>query len=208
MSNNNKYIAIYTRVSSDKKSIRSQVPDLQRWEKSLDTNIKVRWFSDSSTGRNMQRPGWEKLWNGVECGLVKQITVWRLDRMSRSVSDASQTFEKLKNMGVKLVSLTEGFDLTTPMGKAMATMLATFAQLENEVRAERIRAGQSAAKDRGVKWGGSKPGIRGISQEQLNQVAKLKADGLGPTAIARATGIHRSSVYRLCHHLDNGVLKV
>jgi DNA invertase Pin-like site-specific DNA recombinase len=66
-------------------------------------------------------------------------------------------------MQVNLIALRDGIDLHTAAGRLMANVLASVAQYETEVRAERVRAGQQAARRRGVTWGGSKPGCAGRS---------------------------------------------
>jgi DNA invertase Pin-like site-specific DNA recombinase len=80
----------------------------------------------------------------------------------------------------------------------MANVLASVAQYETEVRAERVRAGQQAARKRGVTWGGSKPGWRWkVTDDQAAAVAEMKTGGKKITQIARVTGLSRPTVYRL-----------
>ena len=78
------------------------------------------------------------------------IAVWRLDRWGRSLSDLMRTFRELQELGVAFVSLTEAFDLTTSTGRAMAAMVAVFAEFEREIRSERVRAGDRAGAARGA----------------------------------------------------------
>jgi len=78
----------------------------------------------------------------------------------------------------------------------MANVLASVAAYENEVRGERIRAGQAVARKRGKRWGGSRKGRRlTVRAEQVMAIQRLKAEGLEITAIARATGLSRPTVY-------------
>lgn len=72
---------------------------------------------------------------------VDAIVVWRLDRWSRSVADLIVTLRELTDLGVGFVSLTEALDLTTSTGRAMASLLAVFAEFEREILRERVRAG-------------------------------------------------------------------
>ena len=77
-------------------------------------------------------------------------------------------------------------------------MLASVAQYETEVRAERVRAGQQAARKRGVTWGGSKPGWRWkVSDDQAAAVIEMQKAGKRITQIARVTGLSRPTAYRL-----------
>ena len=67
--------------------------------------------------------------------------MWRLDRWGRSVADLISTLQEFQHLGVGFVSLTEALDLTTPAGRAMAGLLAVFAEFEREILRERVRAG-------------------------------------------------------------------
>ena len=198
------------RVSTNGQKFASQKPDIERWLKTQNPEElgEVRWFQDKSTGRNSERIGYQKLMNVIDRGEVRQIVIWRLDRISRSVADLQSLLKRLKAKRVNLISLRESLDMKSASGRLLINILGSIAEFESELKSERILAGQAAAKAAGRKWGGSKPGIRGITEDQLRQVAKLRSEGLGPTQISRACGIHRSSVYRLCRHLDSGILKI
>src|SRR5688572_15686599 len=101
-----------------------------------------------------------RLMAAVDGGQVGKVVVWRLDRLGRTAKGLTALFEDLMHRKVNLISLRDGIDLNTAAGRLMANVLASVAQYETEVRAERVRAGQQAARKRGVKWGGSKKGWR------------------------------------------------
>src|SRR5476649_1072230 len=69
---------------------------------------------------------------------IDVVLVWRLDRWGRSVADLLVTLQELQHLGVGFVSLTEALDLTTPAGRAMAALLAVFAEFEREILRERV----------------------------------------------------------------------
>jgi len=81
------------------------------------------------------------------------VLVWRLDRWGRSVTDLLATLQELEHLGVGFVSLTEGLDLTTPAGRAVAGLLADFAEFEREILRERVRAGLAHARQNGKRLG-------------------------------------------------------
>jgi hypothetical protein len=81
------------------------------------------------------------------------VLVWRLDRWGRSVADLLATLQELEHLGVGFVSLTEALDLTTPSGRAMAALLAVFAEFEREILRERTRAGLAHARQNGKRLG-------------------------------------------------------
>ena len=189
-----KQIAVYVRVSSKQQDQRSQEPDLVRWAKSREE--EVVWYRDKFTGRTMQRPGMKKLPADIEDGKVSIVVVWRLDRLGRTAKGLTALFEDLRAKGVGLVSLKDGLDLATPAGRLMANVLASVAAYETEVRAERVLAGQAAARAAGKRWGGSKSGRRvKVTPEQIAIVRQMHAEHAKISAIARATGLSRPTVY-------------
>src|SRR5213080_2242833 len=95
------------------------------------------------------RPGSESLLRVARRGELDVVVVWRLDRWGRSLPDLVVTLRELTELGVGFVSLTEALDLTTPTGRAMAGMLAVFAEFEREVLRERVRAGIAQARKEG-----------------------------------------------------------
>lgn len=191
-----KTTAIYLRVSSKQQDQRSQEPDLKRWAAGQET--EVDWYRDKFTGRTMQRPGMDKLLADIRAGRVGTIVVWRLDRLGRTARGLTALFEELRERNVNLVSLKDGLDLTTPAGRLMANVLASVAAFETEVRAERVLAGQAAARAAGKRWGGSKPGrLIKVTEEQIGMVWRMHAEKVKLAAIARATGLSRPTIYRL-----------
>lgn len=107
-------------------------------------------------------------------------------------------FADLLERGVGLISLREGIDLGTPAGRLMAHVLASAAQYETELRAERVLAGQAAARAQGKKWGGSKKGRRlTVKPEQVETIRRMAAEGQPVAGMARATGLSRPTIYRV-----------
>ena len=193
-----KHTAIYPRVSSRSQDTKSQEPDLKRWAQAQDADTPVRWYRDKFTGKTMDRPGFNRLLADVEAGKVARVVVWRLDRLGRTAKGLTALFEDLLARGVDLVSLKDGLDLVTPAGRLMANVLASVAAYETEVRAERIVAGQAAAREAGKTWGGSAKGRRlKVTAEQEAIVRRLEGEGAGVSAMARATGLSRPTIYRV-----------
>ena len=195
-------IGIYMRVSKGRgQDTASQKPDLDRWAASQSDQVKV--YVDHVTGKSMERPGFHRLMDAAKAGKVKTIVVWRLDRLGRTAKGLTALFDELKALKVNLVSLKDGLDLSTPAGTLMANVLASVAQYETEVRAERIHAGLAVAKAKGVKLGrpkqiGDGKGIRiKVTAEQESIVIRLKSEGESVSAIARATNLSRPTIYSI-----------
>ncbi len=188
------HVAIYVRVSSKKQDQRSQLPDLEKWAKSQD--LPVKWYRDKASGKTMDRPGWNRLQADMDARKVSAVVVWRLDRLGRTAAGLTALFEELTARKIGLVSIRDGLDLTTAAGRLMANVLASVAAFENEVRTERIVAGQEAARAAGKRWGGSKKGRRiKVTDEQVDTIQRLKGEGTPIASIARATGLTRPTVY-------------
>jgi DNA invertase Pin-like site-specific DNA recombinase len=195
-----RHIAVYARVSSKSQDMRSQMPDLERWAAAQDGVVK--WYRDKFSGRTMDRPGWNKLEANLRAGKVATIVCWRLDRLGRTAKGLTALIDDLQDRHVGLVSLREGLDLSTPAGRLMAHVLASVSQYENEIRGERVRAGQAVARTNGRTWGGSVKGRRlKVTDDQVRMIVQLKDEDVPITRIAQATGLSRPTVYRV---LDNG----
>ena len=130
--------AIYARQSVEKAdsiSIQGQI-DLCRRE----TGPEVQIYQDKGfSGKNTNRPAFQKLMEDVQGGGIRKIVVYRLDRFSRSVADFGRLWEVLQAHQVEFVSVHETFDTATPMGRAMLNIIMVFAQLERETTAQRVR---------------------------------------------------------------------
>ncbi len=195
-----KHVAVYVRVSSRKQDHRSQLPDLERWAEGQDQPVK--WYRDKVTGKTMDRPGWSKLDADLAAGKVSCIVVWRLDRLGRTASGLTALFERLQVTRVGLVSIKDSLDLSTAAGRLMANVLASVAAYENEVRGERVRAGQAVARANGKTWGGRKPGARiRLTPEKERTVRRLYQSGESIAAIARAVELSRPTIYRVLDSL-------
>jgi DNA invertase Pin-like site-specific DNA recombinase len=139
-----KETALYLRVSHRDLSHASQMPDLEQWAEAHDG--RVEWFKDTFTGRTMDRPGMDRLLVELRAGRLCRIVVWRLDRLGRTTRGLCQLFEEPQEKKVDLVSLKDGFNLASPAGRLHARILASVAEYETEIRAERVHAGQQVAR--------------------------------------------------------------
>lgn len=123
---------------------------------------------------------------------IDVIVVWKLDRWGRSLPDLVANLQELHALGVGFVSLTEALDFTTPSGKALAGMLAVFAEFERDMLRERIKAGIAHARAKGRAHGRPK-----TAALQADEVRILDGAGYNKSQIARELGISRASVRRI-----------
>lgn len=194
----NKQTAVYVRVSSKSQDTASQEADLRRYL--AGQGEEAVWYRDRFTGKSMDRPGWNRLMKALGEGRVSKVVCWRLDRLGRTAKGLTALFDDLSTRRINLVSLKDGIDLNTPAGRMLANVLASLAQFETEVRAERVLAGQAVARAAGKVWGGSVRGRRlKVTDEQVATIQRLGRERTKVAAIARATGLSRPTVYQYLH---------
>lgn len=182
--------ACYIRISSHSQNRALQFDSLSAW--ATTNGIEPLWFEDEFTGSTMDRPGWNTLWSAVKAGMIDTVVVWKLDRLGRTCRSLVRLLDDFHAHDIRFVSLTECIDLATPGGRLMANVLASVAQFEQEVLAERQAAGIASAKAAGKQWGGRKPGSYKASVEGA---AKLKREGMTNAKIAKVLGVSRQTVY-------------
>ena len=182
---------LYARVSTqDQQTIPMQTRALREYAARRGWMIAMQ-VREVGSGAG-QRQSREKLLEATRRREIDVVLVWRLDRWGRSVTDLLATLQELEHLGVGFVSLTEALDLTTPAGRAMAGLLAVFAEFEREILRERVRAGLAQARQNGQRLG--RPLTAGL---QADQVRKLYRAGTSKSEIARRLKIGRTSVRRL-----------
>jgi DNA invertase Pin-like site-specific DNA recombinase len=121
------------------------------------------------------------------------LTVTRIDRLARSIGDLQDIVRTVKAKGASLKAIEQPIDTSTAAGKCFLDMLGVFAEFETNLRRERQLEGIADAKARGV-YKGRKASI------DAAKIKQMKADGMGPSAIAKALKIGRASVYRALDH--------
>ncbi len=186
-------VGIYARVSTqEQQTLPLQIKDLREFAKRRKWTIEME-ISDVASGAR-SRPKREELLNLARQRKIDCILVWRLDRFGRSLADLIATLDELNSLGVSFVSLNESLDLTTPSGKALAGMLAVFAEFERSILKERVKAGIAEARSKGKAHGRPR-----TAANKKEEVIKLFAsgEGLSKSEIARRLKIGRTSVIRL-----------
>jgi DNA invertase Pin-like site-specific DNA recombinase len=182
---------VYTRVSTnDQQTLPMQNRALREYavRRGWTIALQVREVNSGATRREAR----ERLMEAARRREIDVVLVWRLDRWGRSVTDLLATLQELEHLGVGFVSLTEALDLTTPAGRAMAGLLAIFAEFEREILRERTRAGLAHARENGQRLG--RPATAAIHAAEIR---KLHRAGISQSEIARQVQIGRTSVRRI-----------
>ena len=201
-----KRAAVYLRVSTANKSrqgdVRAfdQTPEVQE-KPLLDLIAQRDWvlyrvYSDRASGAAEGRPGLDELMRDARRGEFEVVLVWRFDRFARSVKQLILALEEFRSLGIDFVSHQEAVDSSTPMGKAMFTMIAALAELERSLIRERVKAGVEYAMRYGTKSGRPIGRPRAIFDRHM--AMQLRARGLSWGQIARMLHSSAGSVRRAC----------
>ena len=119
--------------------------------------VRDRYDDGGISGGTLERPGLQRLIADIEDGLVDVVVVYKIDRLSRSLTDFAKLVEVFDRNDVTFVSVTQSFNTTTSMGRLTLNILLSFAQFEREVTAERIRDKFAASRKKGMWMGGVPP---------------------------------------------------
>ncbi len=122
------------------------------WER-----VKMLYDDGGFSGGSMERPGLHALMRDIEAKRVDVVVVYKVDRLTRSLSDFAKIVDVFDAAGASFVSVTQAFNTTTSMGRLTLNMLLSFAQFEREVTGERIRDKIAASKAKGMWMGGNPP---------------------------------------------------
>ena len=109
------------------------------------------------SGGTMERPALKRLLAEIEAGRIDVVVVYKVDRLTRALTDFSKIVDVLDKAGASFVSVTQAFNTTTSMGRLTLNVLLSFAQFEREVTGERIRDKIAASKKLGMWMGGTLP---------------------------------------------------
>ena len=151
-----------------------------------------RVYVDRMSGARWDRPELSRLMDQLREGDV--LVVWKLDRLGRSLKDLLFLMERVNKAGAGFRSITEAIDTTTPSGRMLMALLASFAEFEREMIAERTKAGLEYARSEG-RIGGGRPKL---TPRQQREVVNMVSSGRGTGAdAARLFQVSESTVSRI-----------
>src|SRR5450759_2061943 len=174
----------YARVSTEDQTPALQLAALKR------AGCKAVFKDEGLSGATIKRPALARCLTTLQPG--DTLTVWKLDRLGRSLRDLITMLDDLRARGIKFRSLTEAIDTDTPTGRAMWQMIGVLAELERSLISERTRAGVKAARRRGVKFGRKLK----LSNQQIEHARKLIEKGESRQYVADLLNVGRVTLYR------------
>jgi DNA invertase Pin-like site-specific DNA recombinase len=174
----------YARVSTGDQSPALQLTALKR------DGCKTIFKDEGLSGATTKRPALGRCLKRLQPG--DTLTVWKLDRLGRSLRDLITMLDSLRDRKIKFRSLTEAIDTETPTGRAMWQMIGVLAELERSLIAERTSAGRQEARRRGVKFGRKAK----LSPAQVAKARKLIEHGEPVDDVAALWNVSRATLYR------------
>jgi len=173
----------YARVSTEDQSLDVQLDALRQAG-------CERIFTDKASAAQTQRHGLSEAQSHLRAGDI--LAVWKLDRLGRSVKGLVDLVSELDQQGVQFRSLADGIDTTTPHGRFFFHMMASLAQMERELIAERTQAGLDAARKRGRMVGRK----RRMTPGTIESAKQLLGGGMPPREVANNLGVSIPTLYR------------
>ena len=200
----------YCRVSTEEQaaegfSIEGQATKLRTYAELHDLGEVVVITDPGLSGKNLDRPGLQRLLLMVEEGHVSNVITWRLDRLSRNLSDLILLADRFGQANVALHSFCERIDLSSATGRMFYNILGSFAQFYREQLAENVRMGQQQAVRQG-RWINRPPtgydlidGVLVPNEDavKVRAVFRLRGQGKSHREISRATGVNHSTVLQM-----------
>jgi len=157
--------ALYARVSTGSQDPEPQLAALKEYVQRRGWDLAGEYV-DVGSGRNGSRPNLIRLQQDAFRHDFDVVVVWKFDRFARSVSHLLRALEKFKTLRIEFVSMTEQLDTGTPTGKMILTVLGGVAELELDIRRERVSLGMAAAKAQGK--GVCRP-LKAVNEEKIRR---------------------------------------
>src|SRR5215469_1034094 len=173
----------YARVSSEQQDPNGQVHALEK------VCYQVR--KEYASGGRWNRPELQHILRHIKAGDI--LVVWKLDRLTRSLSDLLTILKRLEQVGAGFRSLTEAIDTTTAVGRMLTQVLGSFAEFERQMIRERTKLGLARARAAGKSIGGQVA----LSPKQREHAFQMLDEGKSQSEVAEVFGVHRSTICRM-----------
>lgn len=185
-------VAIYARVSTAncQQSPEMQLIALREYCQARGLTVFREYVDEGISGTKDSRPALNVLMDDARKRKFDTVLVWKFDRFARSTRHLITALDEFKNLGLDFISYSENIDTSTPLGKAVFTIVAAIGELERSLIVERVKSGLKAARLRGKKLG--RP-CRAFDKEKA---LRLKSEGHKVRDIAVQLGVSKTTVAR------------
>lgn len=185
-------VALYTRVSTNDQSVEMQTQDLKRYCDQRGFEVFKEYSDQGVSGTKDKRPALDELVSDAKKRKFDAVLVWRFDRFARSTKHLITALEEFRHLGIEFISYQENIDTSSPLGKAMFTIVSAVAELERNILLERVRAGLRRAKENGRILG--RPKRLDLNVEELR---KMRDQGLSYKKIGDKVKASPATIYQL-----------
>ncbi|MBC8456876.1 MAG: recombinase family protein [Deltaproteobacteria bacterium] len=189
MSNQQKTVAIYARVSTDRQKVDMQLSELRDFVERSGWRIFNEYIDQGYTGANIKRPAFAEMIGAAKKRRFDILLVWKLDRLSRSLKDLINTLDELGSLGINFISYDNNLDTTTPTGKLVFQIIGAVAEFEKDIIRERVKAGLEHARQKGKRLG-----RRSINDDIIEEAFSLRKKGLSFRKIEKDLGLGEGTI--------------
>jgi DNA invertase Pin-like site-specific DNA recombinase len=183
-------MALDARVSTDGQDPEVPLVALRAHAAQRGLRVGEEFVDRGISGAKDRRPALDRLMHAVWKGQFQAVLVWCFDRFAPSVKHLISALETFRALNIECISLQEQFDTSTPIGRAMFTIIGAMAELERDIIRERVKAGLDRARAKGVRLG------RPRADVDPDQVRARRAQGWSVGAIAVRLTCSRATVRR------------
>lgn len=184
-------VAIYSRVSTSDQSVDMQISDLRQYCEQRAFDIYKEYSDEGVSGTKDRRPALDELMSDAQKRRFGAVICWRFDRFARSTKHLITALEEFHHLGVDFISYQENIDTSSPLGKAVFTIVSAISELERSIIIERVKAGIRRAKENGKRLG--RPKRLNLNVEELQ---KMRDQGLSFKKIGERVNACPATIYQ------------
>ena len=184
-----KQVAVYLRVSTNDQNPENQLYSIQKYCQCQGWKIKQVYTDEGISGAKDSRPQLDQLKEDIKKHRYDSVVVFKFDRLARSTSHLLECLQLFQRYSVDFISVTEGIDTSTSIGKMIFTFLGAIAEFERSLIQERIKSALDLRKQQGVKLGRPRKGF------DVSEAVKMRNEGKSYRTIAKALGVSLGSLH-------------
>jgi DNA invertase Pin-like site-specific DNA recombinase len=189
-------VAIYTRVSTDDQSTKTQEHELRQYAKHRRWTVQRVYTDHGFSGAAEKRPALDDLLRDTRKRKFDVVLVWKFDRFARSLRQLVSALELFRKFGIDFVSATEAIDTSLPSGELVFQIFGAIAQFERALIGERVRAGLAHARRCGKQIG--RPPVRFLTQKERADLREEHLQGKSLRTLAKSYGVTLWTAHSVC----------